>query len=73
MADISYVRNTSDARSSTGEQLWDLEQWHCILPTYDAPRPIGVPGDAHRDYGYIKNGMQHVVFRRVVKKEADRG
>lgn len=63
-----YMRSVADARATDGSQPWDLEQWHCVLPTYNATPPACVPSNASRDYGYVEDGQQVVVFRRVVRR-----
>jgi hypothetical protein len=65
---MKFTRRVADARATDGSQPWDLEQWECQLPTYNSPRPPEVPTNAHRDYGYLHEGKQWVVFRRVVKR-----
>lgn len=65
MADVTYTREAHAAHDMfSGKVLHDLECWDCVLPTYNAPRPCGVPSDAERDFGYVRDGVQHVVFRR---------
>ena len=68
MGDVKFRRSVADARATDGSQPWDLEQWECSLPAYDSPRPDAVPSDATRDYGFMRDGLQWVVFRRVVRR-----
>jgi hypothetical protein len=69
MSILSYRKQTADARSSDGSQLWDLETWVCELPEFYSPRPEGVPANADRDYGHrTADGRQVVVFRKITKK-----
>jgi hypothetical protein len=67
---MKYTKRVADARNHLGERPWDLEKWECVLPTYNAPKPEEVPYNATRDYGFLRNGEQVVVFRRLVKRDA---
>lgn len=68
---VTFRRRVSDARMPDGSQPWDLESWD-VVQEYSASRPLSVPANASKDYGYVDStGAAHTVFRRVVRREGD--
>ncbi len=42
----------------------DLESWDVVQLLWESPRPDGVPADAVKNHGYVKDGVQHFVYVR---------
>lgn len=55
----------------TGAPLHDILKWD-VAQEWADPRPASVPATAIKVYGFVCDGVQHVVYELCVPPSADR-
>jgi hypothetical protein len=65
MANVAYTRHLHAAHCAyTGKPLHDIENW-TVPGLWTDARPESVPADAQKHHGFIKAGVQFVVWSRT--------